>query len=277
MRVRSVAPLVLLALVVLVLSLAPPVDAPDEDLGTQKAPQAIVYGSEVSSWPGAVLTTESGTVGDDECTFHDSGNGAASADGTGQVTVIDTMSFEPATCTRTVVTATYSRDSAPEPLRKAVDAQLLVFPVSPTPLPAVGTLPGASTTTWSGSLAVTVKDPLNLTITQTVTGLTWTGTDTSVAGWAPYHADSWATWSGWSRYAGRYDFSGGGSTYAYADTAGYYRNDLFCPGRTNTTYSAHSVTYFRGEQGGGWRWSRSLHYSGGCSWMLHDTMTLVTP
>lgn len=277
MGFRSRMVFVLVPVISLILLFTAPRQPVSEGAGI--VPHSVIYNIDASSWPGATIFAESGiAMGDDHCLFYDSGSGQASSDGRGEVTVIGTVSLDPGTCTRTVASATYRVDAVPQSVQGSLDweaVQMVPSPLIPV-RPGRGLLP-AEETTWNGSLSVVVRDPLNLTITKTVAALAWTGTDTSVTSWDASFADSWATWSGWSRYAGRYDLSGGGETFAYADTAAYYKNDLFCPGASNTTYSAHSVTYFRGEPDGGWRWARSLNYSGGCSWMLHDTVTLVTP
>jgi len=276
MRARSWALLVVLALIALVLS-SSPLASTSPDMVSPQIPYMISYDSDAVSWPGVVLTTDIGTVGSNgECTFQDSGNGEASFNGRGHVTLIDTVSLDPDACTRTVATATYPVAFVPDSVWDQVDPQSAEL-ITRAILPDQRTLLPAETQTWSGSLAVTVRDPLSLPITQTIVGLTWTGTDTEVTSWEPSFSDSWAQWSGWSRYAGRFDVAGGNEQYAYTDTSAYYRNDLFCPGRTNTTYSSHWITYFQGEAGGDWQWRRSLSYSGGCSWMLHDTVTLITP
>ena len=277
MRFRGTALLAVLVLIVLVLLLTPPSPKTPRDVPPD-IPQSISYDSNALSWPGVTLRNDTGTIGgNDECTFQDSGSGPLSPAGRGHVTLIDTVSLNPGACTRTVASATYPVDSIPDTVWEEVDSSAAQSITDRAHLPIQRTILPETTTTWTGSVAVTVRDPLNLTITQTIAGLTWTGTDTSVVSWEPFYSDSWAQWSGWSRYAGRFDLSGGGEEYAYADTSAYYKNDLFCPGRTNTTYSTHWITYFQGEPGGGWQWRRSLSYSGGCSWMLHDTVTLVTP
>ena len=274
MRGRSWALLIVLGMIALVLSSAPPSSA-NPEMAEPIVPQTISYDSDALTWPGVVTRTDAGTAGgDQECTFQDSGSGSPT--GRGHVTLIDTISLDPSACTRVIAAATYSLGSIPDQVWAGMDPQSADL-ITQTLLPAPRTLLPTDATTWSGSLAVTVRDPINLPITQTIVGLTWTGTDEEVVSWEPSFSDSWAQWSGWSRYAGRYDVAGGNDQYAYATTSAYYRNDLFCPGRTNTTYSSHWITYFQGETGGGWQWRRSLSYSGGCSWMLHDTVTLVTP
>jgi len=277
MRFRGAALFMVLAMVVLVLLFAPPPPEASHEV-TPEIPQTISYDSSAVSWPGVTLRNDTGTIGgNQECTFQDFQSGAVSPGGRGHLTVIDTVSLNPGSCTRTVAAATYPVDSIPDSVREEVDAHNVESITERTLLPVQRNLLPETTRTWTGSVAVTVRDPLNLTITQTVVGLTWTGTDSSVISWEPFFSDFWAKWSGWSRYAGRFDVSGGDEQYAYADTSAYYKNDLFCPGRTNTTYSTHWITYFQGEPGGDWQWRRSLSYSGGCSWMLHDTVTLVTP
>ena len=274
MRVRSWALLVVLGMIALTLSASPPSPMIPETVSTI-VPQTISYDSDALSWPDVVLTTDIGTVGSDQaCTFEDAGSGSST--GKGHVTLIDTIWLDPSACTRRIATATYPVASIPDPVWEQMDPQSAEL-VTRVLLPMQRTLIPTGTKTWSGSLAVTVRDPLNLPITQTIASLTWTGTAIEVTSWEPAFSDSWAQWSGWSRYAGRFDVAGGNEQYAYATTSAYSRNDLFCPGRTNTTYSSHWLTYFQGEPGGGWQWRRSLSYSGGCSWMLHDTVTLVTP
>jgi len=269
--------LVILAMIALMLSSAPPA-AENPQPGSLQVPSTMSYDSTARSWPGVVLADDAGMVGgNDECTFQDSGDGVVSPAGRGHVTIIETVSLDPSTCTRTVATATYPVTSIPNSVWEDVDPSTAELITESTILPTQRTILPQATTTWTGSVTITVRDPLNLVITQTVAGLTWTGTDSEVISWEPFFWDSWAQWSGWSRYAGRYDVGGGSERYAYADTSAYYKNDLFCPGRTNTTYSSHWITYFQGEPGGGWRWTRSVSYSGGCSWMLHDTVTLITP
>jgi len=273
MRARSTAVMVLPALIMWILLFT----APPQDMSSPHVPRIITYDSDALSWPGVTLRTETGTATSGECSFHDSSSGEPSPGSTDTVTVIDTVALEPSTCTRTVATAAYPADAIPDSMRELIDPQVAQMIAERTLFPIARTIVPALTTTWSGSVAVTVRDPLNLTITQTVAGLTWTSTDGSVTSWEPYFSDSWATWSGWSRTQGRYDVSGSTDQYAYVDTSGYYKNDLFCPGLRNTTYSNHWITYFQGNADGGWTWERSVSYSGGCSWMLHDTVTLISP
>jgi len=276
MRFRGTALLAVLAMISLTLLLTPPAPESSQHL-TPQVPRTMSYDSDALSWPGASISIESGAIGsNNECTFRDSGSGLPSPANKGHVTIFDTVGLDTTSCTRTIITATYPVNSIPDSVWEDIDPQAAQLIAART-LPVVRHILPDPLSSWSGSLAVTVRDPLNLTITQTSVSLDWSGTDTEVTSWEPSFTDTWATWSGWSRYAGRFDLAGGDGTYAYADTAAYYKNDLFCPGRTNTTYSAHSVTYFRGEPGGKWRWTRSLSYAGGCSWMLHDTVTLVSP
>ena len=276
MRFRGTALLAVLAMISFTLLLTPPPSESSHQL-TPQIPQTISYDSGTLSWPGAIISIESGDIGNnDECTFQDSGSGLPSPTNKGQVTIFDTIALDTTSCTRTIATATYPVNSIPDSVWENMDPQAAQLIATRT-LPVVRQILPNPLNSWTGSLAVTVHDPLNLTITQTLVNLDWSGTDTEVTSWEPSFSDSWAQWSGWSRYAGRFDVAGGNEQYAYATTSAYYRNDLFCPGRTNTTYSSHWITYFQGEAGGGCQWRRSLSYSGGCSWMLHDTVTLVTP
>ena len=270
-RVRAAVLFVVLALIDTAVLLAPP--AP-ESLQPPPTPEVIQYDSDALSWPGVIVDNDMGTPGGDgQCTFQDSGSG--SPVGKDHVTIIDTVSIDPSTCTRRVATATYPVTAIPDSVWVQMDPSITELITARALVPVQRTI--LPVPTWTGSVTVTVRDPLNLIITQTVVGLTWTSADERVTSWEPTFEDSWATWSGWSRYAGRFDASGNNDQYAYATTSAYYRNDLFCPGRTNTTYSNHWITYFQGRADGSWQWRRVLNYSGGCSWMLHDTVTLITP
>ncbi len=212
----------------------------------------VHYAYDSSTRPGAVMKTVRGTVDSKGgCGFEGQGAGAS-----GTVTLIDEVSYDPATCTHVVSVATYPSGSVPA----AVTASLAT-PSNAETVSTTATLPsktGAAValTSWSQKLSAWIEDPVGIHVTQTNVTRSWN----SSGGSNNYHEWTYFWGTGWG-----IDSKSQIDTATVGDTIGEFSNTAFCPG---LVIDYHYKTRLTTSSNGTWNWSYSLYKQGACDHLL---------
>lgn len=204
--------------------------------------------------PGATIRTETGKRdGAGGCLFSGEGSGGP-ADAT--VTVVDEVTFDPATCSRTVSVAIYPRSATPAKMAVSIAPQTESSDSSTASSPKPGVVVAAAT--WSQKLSAWVGDPVGIHVSETNITRTWSSSGT----WNNNHNWGWYSPTGWSRTAySQVDSS------TVGDTIGTFVNWAFCNPFASTT-DQHYKTRLTTNTSGGWSWSYSMNKSGDCSELL---------
>ncbi len=246
--------------------------------------------------PGHRLVMDSGQRQTDGCTFEGSGSGKPAHEQ--QFTRVIEVSFDAASCTRVLAVATYGVSKLPDVVRKSLgsdDPAAVVASESTTAdtfvdsesttadtfvaseSTAADTFTAAAAATYSGYLKANVEDPPQLNVSSTRSSITWSATSSCVTSSTRSPYWYWLSGSGWSRTSGTIPSNESNCTHAYLNVVGKFKNDAFCPGSGNTTYTDHSKTVFEGKPGGGYYWSYQMNKSGGCSSLLSYDYDLSHP
>lgn len=214
----------------------------------------VHYAFDPATRPGAKIIYELGTPSRaGGCTFQGAGSGMSP---TAQLTVVDELTFEPATCARTLSTATYPIDSVP----RAVTKELAGGNDMATASTTISSTPSVPTrvTHFQQKLSAWIADPIGIHVSETKITRTWDST----GGWSNSHQWGWYTPTGWSRTSwSQIDTS------AVGDTIGTFMNWAFCNPKASTT-DQHYQTRLTTNPSGAWWWSYSMNKSGDCSWLL---------
>jgi hypothetical protein len=231
----------------------------------------VHYKFDPATLPGHKLATDRGRKGEDGCVFSASGSGSPSAEP--RVTRMTEVKFDPASCTRTLAVATYAVSKLPASVRKSLGEDPGAAPGA-----TGGANPGAlAAASYSGYLRAKVEDPPDLTVSSTRSRIYWTATSSCVTSSTRSPYWYWLKPTGWSRISGTILSNGTNCSHAYLNIAGRFKNDAFCPGSGNTTYTNHSKTLFEGRPNGRYYWSYSMLKSGGCSSLLSYDYDLSHP
>lgn len=212
----------------------------------------VHYAYDSSSRPGAVMKTVAGTVdAKGGCGFDGQGAGAS-----GTVTLIDEVSYDPATCTHVLSVATYPSGSVPA----AVSASLAT-PTNSTTVSSSASSPSktgavVALTSWSQKLSAWIGDPAQIHVSQTNITRSWN----SGGGWNNYHEWNYFWATGWG-----IDSKSQIDTSTVGDTIGEFSNTAFCPG---LVIDYHYKTRLTTSSSGSLNWSYSLYKHGACDQLL---------
>lgn len=221
----------------------------------------VHYAFDPAALPGYRVVANKGQGVGGECEFVGSGSGTA---GEPSFTRATELSFDPATCERTLAVATYPAAKVPTVVLGSTERATLVEAA-------------AATASYTGYLKANVEDPPQLNVSSTRSTISWSATSSCVTSSTRSPYWYWLSGTGWSRTSGSTPSNGMNCAHAYLNTIGTFRNDAFCPGSGNTTYTNHSKTLFEGKPAGGYYWDYAMSKSGGCSSLLHYDYDLSTP
>lgn len=230
--------------------------------------QRVEYAVDLSELPGAKISIAAGEKKDGGCVFSGAGQGSP-----GAIVVVTELSYDPATCTHELATATYTAATAPDSVTRLISSQLADGD-SATPSPdGQGTVTPMATYAHSARLWARIQDPVNATTTETGVYLQWNTTSTTVGTYTSSHELNWLSGTGWQKTSDSATRGRTSSTKVWANTKGTFKNPTFCKvitgGSGPTTYADHSKTWLEGRLAGGSGWSYVMDKSGGCANLLH--------
>lgn len=204
--------------------------------------------------PGAVLETDIGLFAKDgSCLFRGAGVGVT---GDQRVVIVDEVSFDPASCSRTLSVATYPLDAVPDRVRRSLQPQAGTLETSTSSSGSMAV--AALVTSWSQKLSTWVGDPVGIHVSETKIQRSWN----SAGGWNNVHNWGWYSPTGWSKTAQSQIDS-----LTLGDTRGTFVNWAFCNPFASTT-DTHYETRLTTSVFGDWSWSYSMVKSGDCSDLL---------
>lgn len=128
------------------------------------------------------------------------------------------LTLDPATCSRTAAIGDYPAADVPSTVLTASERADLEA--------------AAAAASYTGYLKANVEDPPGLNVSSTRSTITWSATSSCVTS------------------STRSPSNGMNCGHAYLNTIGTFKNDAFCPGDGNTTYTNHSKTLFEGKAAG---------------------------
>jgi len=210
------------------------------------------YAYDPAERPGADVDDEQGVASaDGTCSFAGEGTGDSAT-----VTVVDEVTFDPATCTRELSIAIYDADAVPAAVQEDLGTQEGVeYAQAQESSSGDDVAPQAS---WTQKLSAWVGDPVGIHVTETNITRTWQST----GAWHNDYHWGWYSPTGWSRTA--HSTVG---TATVGDTIGSFKNTAFC-NPFAATYSEHYKTRLTTSTSGSWNWSYSMNKSGDCSSLL---------
>ena len=238
----------------------------------------IHYQFEPSTLPDARFESVNGIAGSDaSCVFEE---GSLANPQEGYVEVGTEVSYDPATCESTYAVAVYPIDEVPDTVIQEYLGGAVAFEsfiagaqqeqAAEQEQAAASSADVVIMAAQSASLMTAYRDPVLLHVTRATTNLNWTGTNTCISAASATHPTYHLTATGWSRTSMTPSFTFSCSQ-AHANTNAKFKNDAFCPGSGNTTYTNHTGTHVYGYPGGPSSHSRTMTKSGGCNNLLHTT------
>lgn len=204
----------------------------------------IHYAYDATDRPGARFVDDVGDKLPGGCGFSASGTGLGQ---TRTVTVVDEVSYDPSSCTRTLSVATYPVEEIPQGLREDLEGAT-----------ALDGEPSALASSWAVSLITWIEDPVKLTTTKTSTRRYWNST----GGYSGSHYRYQATNTGWT-LTGYSPID----TASYSDTIARFQNTAFC-NPSVATYANHNATRITTQTNGSWTYSQNMYKWGDCSSLL---------
>jgi len=244
----------------------------------EDAKGVVHYKFDPSRLPGHVLAKDRGDKSAGGCAFEGAGGGQAAGEQT--LTRVTEVKFDPASCTRVLAVATYPLSDLPAAVEKSLEQSELAKGSSTDGQKSTATQDlavAAAAASYSGYLKANVEDPPGLNVSSTRSTIHWTATSSCVTSSTRDPYWSWLSASGWSRTSGTILANINACTRAYLNIAGTFKNNAFCPGSGNTTYTNHSKTVFEGLPNGEYSWAYTMDKSGGCSSLLHYDYDLSHP
>lgn len=215
----------------------------------------VHYKYDPAARPGAEISQERGvSTVRGTCTFRVTDDGVG--DGA-TITIVDEVSFDPASCTRELSIAEYESDRAPQAVLSELAHQEGSEYVVETASHSAdaGFAPMAS---WWQKLSTWYGDPVGIHVSETKIARSWD----SGGGWHNTYEWGWYTPSGWARTS-----SGTSGTATIGETRGNFQNWAFCnPLAATNTY--HIWTRLTTSPSGSWSRSYALDKGGDCSGLL---------
>ena len=203
--------------------------------------------------PGARYEVERGSQSAKGCSFYVEGTGSGQ---TGHITIVDEVSYDPATCVRTVSVATYPVEAVPAAVEAEFAPQAGVEYERASQTGQTARIGGASSNvilaSWWQKLSAWVSDPIGIHVTETKIARSWN----SSGGWHNDYTWGWYSPSGWSRTS-----SGTTGNSTTGDTRGSYINWAF-GAQNEATYSDHTRTKLTTNSSGGWDWGYTMNKYG---------------
>lgn len=201
--------------------------------------------------PGASFRSEGGTRTSDGCLFDNKEVGVV---GSTTITLVEEVTYDPATCTHMLSIATYDRNQIPTVV--ATDLQPPAGSSQLSSSESAGTQAAAYASWWQ-RLSAWISDPVGIRVSETKTTRSWD----SNGWWSNNYYWGWYAPSGWVRTS--YSTIG---NYNVGDTIGSFKNEPFCD--PFTTYTEHYQTRLTTYPTGYWEATYSMNKSGPCNGLL---------